>query len=86
MSQAEAVALEAQTDALARAAQGDPEAFDALVERHQRLVFSLVWHFSMTTMLALQIASSQLKRVRPVFVEETDHAQEAPLTNERKSE
>ena len=37
-------------------------------------------------LLALQIASSQLKQVRQVFVEDTDNAQEAPLTNERKSE
>ena len=45
MTQAGMVALEAETETLARAAQGDPEAFTALVRRHQRMVFSVVWHF-----------------------------------------
>ena len=45
MEQAEAVALERGNDTLARAALGDAEAFAALVRRHQRMVFSVAWHF-----------------------------------------
>lgn len=45
MTQAGTVAVEAETEALARAAQGDPEAFAALVRRHQRMVFSVALHF-----------------------------------------
>ncbi len=45
MAQAATVALEAETDTLARATQGDPEAFADLVRRHQRMVFSVALHF-----------------------------------------
>jgi RNA polymerase sigma-70 factor (ECF subfamily) len=46
MAQAETVALEPETGgALARAAAGDSEAFAELVCAHQRMVFSIAWHF-----------------------------------------
>lgn len=45
MAQVEAAPLATETDTLARATQGDPEAFASLVRRHQRMVFSVIWHF-----------------------------------------
>ncbi len=45
MAQTEPVALEPQIGALARAAAGDSEGFAALVRQHQRLVYSIAWHF-----------------------------------------
>ncbi len=41
----QAVALDLETNMLARAAEGDAEAFAVLVRRHQRMVFSIAWHF-----------------------------------------
>lgn len=56
MIQAEVVALDTHSDALARAAQGDDEAFAELVRRHQRVVFSLAWHFFHDRSLAEDLA------------------------------
>jgi RNA polymerase sigma-70 factor (ECF subfamily) len=38
-------AAEPQIDMLARAASGDQDAFAALVQQHQRMVFSIGWNF-----------------------------------------
>ncbi len=56
MAQAEAVALERENRTLARAVQGDPEAFATLVRRHQRMVFSVGLHFFHDRELAEDLA------------------------------
>lgn len=41
----EALAVESPTGTLARAREGDHEAFAGLVRQHQRMVYSIVWNF-----------------------------------------
>ncbi len=43
MAQAESLML--KTELLGRAVQGDTRAFSDIVHRHQRMVFSIAWHF-----------------------------------------
>jgi RNA polymerase sigma-70 factor (ECF subfamily) len=54
MAQKEALALE--INVLARAVQGDEEAFADLLRRHQRMVFSVAWHFFHDRALAEDLA------------------------------
>ncbi len=48
--------LDASADRLARATKGDTEAFAGLVQAHQRLVFSIAWHFFHDPVTAEDIA------------------------------
>ena len=41
---------------LKRAAKGDAEAFAGLVQQHQRMVFSITWHFFRDATLAEDLA------------------------------
>lgn len=50
------VALGPECDTLARAVEGDSEAFAALVRRHQRMVFSVAYHFFADPALAEDLA------------------------------
>ncbi len=56
MLQAEPVVLETERGALARAVEGDGQAFAELVRKHQRMVFSIVWHFFGDRALAEDLA------------------------------
>ena len=56
MVQAEAVALQSESGVLARAAQGDEDAFALLVRRHQGMVFSVALHFFRDRALAEDMA------------------------------
>ena len=48
--------VELESQALARAVEGDQEAFRGLVRRNQRLVYSIAWHFFGDRALAEDLA------------------------------
>ncbi len=52
----ELLAAKTPADLLERATRGDAEAFADLVRQHQRLVFSVAWHFSHDMTLAEDLA------------------------------
>ncbi len=52
----ELLAAEPPADLLARATKGDNEAFAELVRQHQRMVFSVSWHFFHDATLAEDLA------------------------------